>query len=145
MRQAPPIIGQLEFSGMENNIILIEHDEEDCSLDLMGSAIADKVNVIFTPHEFRFNANHSVAVMVDSVSRIYNIMRGLIAVDLYIINRIDLMNLEFSKKERGAQVKAFVSMMCSPRMLQGGNLIATSGKSEYTLREIADTYLNLRK
>lgn len=150
MKIAPPIIGPLEFSGIKNNIILVEHDEEDCGIDLLSKVLSCRMNMVFTPNEFtkqsNWNSETTGVLLIDSIAKIHRCIKNIaVSLDFFVINRIDLMDLNFSKKEKGAQTKAYISMLCSKKILRDANVIVTSGKSEYTIREIASNYLNLRK
>ena len=151
MKTAPPIIGPLEFAGLKNSVILVEMDEEDNMLSLLREPTSGKNNIIFSPQEFsitefKFNFVNTAFVFNTSIATIHRMVKAVKSdVDYYIIDRVDLMNLEFSKRESGSQIKAYISMLCSPLTLCGANLIVTSCNSEYTIREIADVFLNLRK
>ncbi len=148
MKMAPPILGQLEFAGMTNQLILVEHDEEDDSLSLLARVLSGKINIIFSQEDHTlvdFNAEHSVIFSVSSIARIKKMMQVIPSVDHFVINRIDMMDTNFDKRQRGAQVSAHLSMLCSPRLLRDANVIITSAKSEYKIREIADKFISLRK
>jgi hypothetical protein len=93
-----------------------------------------------------FDACLTVCVKCESVTMIKKVMRSLpCSVDFIIVNRIDLMDNNFSKKERGAQIKGHVSMLASKKILNGANMIITSCSTEYSLRDLANSFLNLRK
>ena len=151
--EAPPIIGPGDFMGMRNQIILIEHDDEDFSMDHLDSVMDGKVNIWFTPRPDAptskkpiDGATTVIVTNVSSVSRVYHYMKTNTAfIDSYVIERIDEMNLDLPKKNRGALVSANLSMMASPKILRGANLIITSTQTEYAIRGIANKFLNLRK
>lgn len=149
MKIAPPVLGKLDLLGLTGKILLVEHDEEDCGLDLIGKAIDGKVNIIFrpgSPYDVpTFNAEHTAIITVDSVARIQKMMSSLKWVETFVIDRIDMMDSKFDKRARGSQISAYLSMITSPRILRDSNVIVTSVNSEYRLREIADKYYNLRK
>ena len=108
MKAAPPIIGPLEFDGIENSTILIEHDEDD-DINLIVKSIRNKVNIIFTPDssfDFSLSVMPHTAAVLDMVSiyKVYNIIKGLtVPVDNIIINRLDMMDLDHNKRMRGSQ------------------------------------------
>ncbi len=150
MKEAPPIIGALEFACLTNEIILVEHDEEDHGLSLLTEAISGKNNIIFSNHApptiEGYDAEHSALVQSDSIYKAHKIMRAVnVPMDFYIIHRIDLMDLLLHPRERGARISAYLSMMTSRKILQGANVLITSAKMEYKIREIANRYINLRK
>ena len=148
MKIAPPILGPLEFAGMQNQIILVEHDDDDDSLALLAKVLSGKINIIFSQEDHTmvgFDALHSVVFHVDSVSRIKKVIQLVPEMDYFVINRIDMMDTNFHKRERGSQIKAHLSMLCSPRLLRDANVIITSVNSEYMIREIADKFISLRK
>lgn len=150
MHEAPPVLSPIEFAGMQNQVILMEMDHESDHIDILDCCIKGKNNIIYSP-DFHFGNREgyefSAICTVDSVVKINNIISRLIhPVDYHIIHRIDLMDLSFGcKRKRGEQVKAWLSMMCSPKILKGSNLIVTSENTEYTIREkIASMFLNMR-
>jgi len=152
MKDAPPILGPLDFAGLKNNIILIEHDDDDCSIDLIRKAIETEVNIIFTPSSYKEamigrGLDFTALSFVDSIAKVRPIIKSINGIDInfYVINRIDMMDLEFNKKEKGAQTNAYLSMLCSKQLLRNANVIVTSAKSEYKIREIADKFISLRK
>ena len=145
---APIIPGPLEFAGLSNNIVLVEHNDSDNSLSLLAPIINGKVNIIFTPDEdfdsTGFESNDSAVIFCNSISMVCKIAKRLpSAADYMIVNRVDMFDIHFDKKERGAQVKAYISMMAGAKTLRGANLIVTSGRTEYALRGVADRLLNL--
>jgi len=152
MIEAPPILGPLEFAGVENQLILIECDEGACVLELLGAAISYKDNIIFTPDEVMpaayLGRGEILIANINSIAKINNTIRSInmngSCADFFIIHRIDMMDIHFSKKERGAQINAYVSMMASPKNLRGANVIVTSCLHEWKLREIADKFISLR-
>ena len=150
MKEAPPIIGPMEFAGYSNSMFLVEHDEDDCGLNLICSAITGKNNIIFSNHTpptiHGYDAMYSAYVQSDSLYKVNKIIRSLDAsMDFFIIHRIDLMDLILHPRERGARIAAFLSMMCNKKFLRDANVVITSAKSEYKIREIANRYINLRK
>lgn len=147
MKHAPPILGTLEFAGMNDKLILVEHDDDD-DINLMWRILHNKINIIFSPAEItpKFGSVFTAVVITDTIARVHKMMKSVNAeIDYVVIDRIDLMDSNFTKRERGAQIKAFISMMNNKRILRGANLIVTSCKSEYTIREMADRYISLRK
>ena len=153
MKQAAPIIGPLEFSGVENNIILVEHDEDDFILKLLHASLTGKNNIIFSPNDHMqikedFNGLFTVIMESDSIIKTSKIMKSFpsnLKNDFYIINRIDLFDLNFNKRERGAQIRGHLAMLAGKKTLRGANLIVSSCSIEYSLRELANSFLNLRK
>ncbi len=147
MKTAPPIIGKLDLFGLTRNIILVEHDEDDCGIALLSKAINDKVNIIFRENLSisLVGLPNTVVVEADSIAKIYQIMKSLTTVDTIIIDRVDTMDMRFNKRVRGSQVASHISMMCAPRILRDANVIITSANMEYRLREIADKFYDLRK
>ena len=155
MKQAAPIIGPLEFSGVENNIILVEHDEDDAILKLLDSPLTGKNNIIFSSEDnlecgHAFNAMFTVMMQRNSIIQVAKIIKSLSQTvdfrnEFYIINRIDLFDLNFNKRERGAQVRGHLAMLAGKKTLRGANLIVSSCSIEYSLRELANSFLNLRK
>jgi hypothetical protein len=151
MKEAPPIVGPLEFAGLSNSVILIEKDEDDESLSLLREPMCGKNNIIFSSDPIcvlpkKFNAEFTANATVKSIAMVHRMIKSIDnPVDFYLIDRVDLMNLDFSKRERGSQMKAYISMLCSHKTLRGANLIVTSCNSEYTLREVADVFISLRK
>lgn len=151
--EAPPIIGPGDFMGMTNQIILIEHDDEDYSMDHLDSVIDGMMNIWFTPRSDAptskkpiDGATTLIVTSVSSIARVYHYMKTNTAfIDSYVIERIDEMNLDLPKKNRGALISGNLSMMASPKILRGGNLIVTSAQTEYAIRGIANKFLNLKK
>jgi hypothetical protein len=155
MKDAPPILGPLDFAGMKNNIILIEHDDDDCSIDLISKVIEKEVNIIFSPSLYMDSMvgrelKNSAIAFTDSIARVRTVIKRAHELSefqfgFFVINRIDMMDLDFNKKEKGAQTNAYLSMLCSRKLLRNANVIVTSAKSEYKIREIADKFISLRK
>lgn len=150
MNHAPIIIGPLEFSGMQNQTVLVEHDEEDLILDLLSKALSGKDNIIFSANleveAIGFNGENSCLVKTDSIYKIYKGIKKLPPLfEFIILNQIDMMDLQLNNKERGAQQAGFVAMLNSPNNLRGAVLIVSSCKAEYNLREKVNKYINLRK
>ncbi len=89
--------------------------------------------------------DHTALIIIDSIYNATKSIRAVNAaeVDFFIIHRIDLMDLSLSKRIRGSQVKAYLSMI-SPKILRGANFIVTSCQVEYTIREISDKYIYLK-
>lgn len=150
MKHAPPIIGRHEFAGLKNALILIEHDPEDESLILISKAIDGDVNIIYSSDiDFGysgFNSDFTVATKVDSVYRIQKAIKSVeLDLNYHIIHRLDMMDSKLGPRERGAQQAAFMSMIAQSKILRDSNLIVTSVRHEYKLRERADVFLNLRK
>ncbi len=151
-RVAPPIIGGLDLFGISGKLILIEHDEEDCPIDLIWKAISGKVNIIFQPgvvQEFtkKDGASTTAMLAIGSISKIKKAISLLSnrKVDTFVINRIDLMDDKLNKRVRGSQMSAYLSMISSPRILLDANVIVTSVNAEHRIREIADKFISLRK
>jgi len=157
MKQAPPIIGPLEFSGLKGKLILIEHDSEDESLILIQRAIHGTCNMVYSPTKdveiHGFNADFTVVIKQQSIYKTHQVMKSLAKeekelcsiADFHIIARLDMMDLNLPTRERGAQQAAFLAMIASPQILRDSNLIVTSARNEMKLRERADVFLNLRK
>lgn len=152
MHEAPPIIGRLEFYGLTNQIILVEHDEEVCGISLIESPINGKNNIIFSGvnegiNTLTWDASCSARIQSESLYHSYRILKSMEQnpFDFIIIRRIDVMDLGLHVRERGARIAAYLAMMSSRKILQGANVVITSAKSEYNIRKIANLYLNLRK
>jgi hypothetical protein len=146
MNEAPPIISPLEFAGISNRLILIECDEEDNAISLLRKGIENLSCVFYTNEEQDLIvATSAVDFILDDISKICRMIKRISnTTHFHIIHRIDLMNLSLSKKARGSQIKGHLSML-SPRVLLGSNVIVTSCRDEYSIREIADVFINLRK
>lgn len=143
MKIAPPILSELDFFGIP--MVLIEHDEHEDSWFHLKS-LMEKNNIIFSSvHDFASFKNSAI-VTVDSIVKVSRIIKSCQGspVDFYIINRIDMMNTDLPRKERGVQIKAWLSMICSDKILCGATVIVTSCSYEYSIREIADKYISLR-
>jgi len=151
MKEAPPILGKLEFAGRKNNIILIEHDEDDELFTLLNVPIGDKTTIVFTPNVYNDNYKHitcnaAIVSNCHSISRVVKCIKGIeVSPELYIIDRIDMMDIGLSKRPRGAQICAYVSMMASHKVLRGATAIITSCQIEHRIRTIADQFISLRK
>lgn len=149
MHKAPPILGPGDFMGIENNIILVEHNDDDCSLDLLANAISERVNIAYQACDVRIgcaaNYRTSAVVQADSIYQVYKCVKLSEPVDFFIINRIDMMDIDMRKLQRGAQMAAYISMLAARKILRGSNVIVTSAKQEHKLREIADRFIDLRK
>lgn len=148
MHTAPPILGSMEFAGMQNEIILIEHDDDDCFFSLTYTALKDCNKLIFTGDiDATGGPYHNYAMYpVSSVSKIYTILKALEhPVDNIIIHAIDRMNLSLDKRKRGSLVASTIAMLASKKVLKGANLIISSCKEEHKLREMSAHYVSLRK
>lgn len=147
MIQSPRIMSPIEFSGLVNKIILIECDEEDNAIELIYEAIKENVCVYYSKEKQDLikTKKETISIFCDDINKATKCIRRISSdAGFHIIHRIDLMNLSLTKKIRGSQIKAYISML-SNNILRGSNVIITSCRDEYTLREIADQYINLRK
>lgn len=149
MNNAPPIIGALEFFAYENESILVEMNNNDEALDLLRSPLSGKVILIFSPtldiQVLKFDATNVAVVQIHSVYEAHKIIKSINSVvDYTIINRIDMMDLNLSPKERGAQQSAYIGMLTSPKVLRGSNLIVTSSHRERSIETRVTKHLNLR-
>lgn len=142
---APPVIGKMDLLGISNKLILVEAED---SFRAIHPCIKDETNIIFCHNSddvIYEGMQDSAIVTVESIYRVYDIVKKLNSeVDNYIIHKIDWLDLELSKRVRGSQVKAYLSMLSSPKILRGANLIVTSCQTEYTVRDIADVFFNLK-
>ena len=148
---APPHIGPLEFEGISNELILVELDADADGHDLLRSALAGKLILIFSPnidiHLDKKDGDYEYAVMVqaDSVYKIFNYLRYMQAkLDYIVVDRIDMMDIELTPKERGAQQNAFIGMLSAPKNLRGCNIIVTSSFQEETIKKKSSRFLNLK-
>ena len=142
---APPVIGPMDLLGIEGKIILIEG--YDNMMDDLENTIKDKCNIILSasPNNLsNLELPSSVHVQIKSIYSAVKIMRACtVDIDNFIIDRIDMLDLNVNKRVRGSQIKAYLSML-SPKILRSRNLIVTSCQHEYTIRNIADKYISLR-
>jgi hypothetical protein len=143
MIKAPPILGPMDLLGLTNSKVLIEGEEE--LILSFSTCLIGKTVVCFTPNleELSDLSNiEMVAVQTDSIIKTVKTIKECQA-DIYLIHRIDMFLLDFDKRARGQQIKGWLSMV-NHKYLKGGNLIISSAKEEYMLRELADHYFNLR-
>ncbi len=145
MIQEPPIISPIEFAGMKNKLILVECDQKNNPIELIHNSIKDSVCMYYTnEHQDTIPTKQSYIINFNKIAHISKIIRHVEGdADFHIVHRIDLMNLDLTKKARGSQIKAYLSML-SPTILRGSNIIVTSCCDEYTIRDISDYYINLR-
>lgn len=134
---APNILGPMDFMGLSNEIILIEYLNNP--LDQLENVFKDKNNIIFSSERHDKHWPYSAFAQVESITRIYQVLKSLQEpMDFIIIDSIDQIDYQLGKKQRGSNIKAYLSMIASKKILKGANLIITSGKSEYSIREIAN-------
>lgn len=62
----------------------------------------------------------------------------------FLIHRIDMMDIDMSKKDRGL-IRVGMLGQLSKKILKGSNVIITSSQEEYRLRDMCDLHINLRK
>ena len=144
MKIAPPILGPIDILGLTNSKILIEGEEE--LILSFSSCLLDKTVVCFTPNleELSDISNIDlVAIQTDSIIKVVKSIKECPPVDIFLIHRIDMFLNHFDKRTRGQQIKGWLSMV-NWKYLKGGNLIISSAKEEYMLRELADHFFNLR-
>jgi|SRR6478609_331836 len=150
MNIAPRIISPLEFEGLSEKLILIEHDEDD-DLNLISAAVKHKDNMIYTPEvmDIRSLWHDSYAANVSSIYKVRDIIKSIHKrnglTDFHIINRIDMFDLNLDPRSRGVNISQYIGMIMSSRILSGANVIVTSCREEHKLREKTKHYINLRK
>lgn len=147
--QAPPILGPLEFYGLENKIILIEHGEQTETfnpINLYKQCLDEKLILSFGSHLIGMTLGaYHIHVNTDSIYKTSRSIREAGGqFDFFLIDQVQLMDVNLHKKDRGAQIKAHLSMVSSKKILKGSNIIITSTESEYSLRDIADKFYNLK-
>jgi len=147
--EAPPVLGELEFSGLVNELVLVEVDPDSQLLETLRLPLNGKINIIFSStndlYVDRFEGNSTVIYQAKSVYEVYKFMTKFnVDVDYFVIDRIDMFDETLSPKEKGAQQSAYIQMCASPKNLRSSNLIVTSANQETTLRKKANKYLNLR-
>lgn len=150
MNIAPPIVGSLEFSGLANESILVEINDDQDVLVLLKNPLNGKVILIFSPvtdSEFGdFDASQCAVMKMDSVYEVYKIIKDLkVELDFYIIDRIDMMDTNLASRERGAQQSAYIGMLSNKKILRGANLIVTSCHRERSIEQRVTRYLSLKK
>lgn len=142
--EAPPVLSQGDFFGLKNTIILIEYPE-DQGIELLEGAIGNTDCLIVSPQEpsiSKKNILFSPCSRISKASVYAKKVSG--SLDLIIFDRVDMMNLDMDKKGWASQMKSYLSAFGNPNHLKGNNLIITSGRTEYLLREIADKFYNLK-
>lgn len=135
------ILGDLSMISMTNEVILIEAEQESPCMNFMSG----QNNIIFCPSDFtadeKFDSSLTIASVCDSISKVHKILTGLNRscdpFDFIVIHRIDMFDIHLDKMKRGALISGFISMLCSKNILRGANLVITSLRNEYTLREIS--------
>ena len=144
--QALEIFNNISLFGCSNEIILIETDQDIQFFDFMKS----KNNIIFSPSMDKIKAKESkftAQIYCDSISYAYKLLNKFRDIDTrfdyILIDRIDLFDSGLNKMNRGAIMSGFVSMMCSKTILRGANLLITSQKTEYKLREISNQHYTI--
>lgn len=150
--EAPPILGPLDFADRSNQIILIEHDEENSLINLLSNVIHGKSCLWFSPRSVYTKPSGIDATFVafalnqSSISNCHKMIKAITApMDFMVLQHIDEMNLTLDRRQRGAQISAYLSMLASKNILRGGNLIVSSCQTEYAIRGIANLFLNLRR
>lgn len=146
---APPVLGEGDLLGLTNRIILIEFNDDENATTL-NNLIQSKPTIIISPCEdceYHFTGveKNILFFKSDRISQAQIIAKKLaLHVELIIIDRVDMMNLNYDKKNWASQMKSHLSSFGNPNHLKGSNLIVTSGRTEYLLREIADVFHNLK-
>jgi len=138
MIKAPDILSPLDFFGIEGELILIEFDEEvqleSCFCDVIA----------FTPQPVDIRNVKCAAIQCDNIARAVRMIKGVNQKVDFLIHRIDLFNLDLTKRSRGNLIKGHVSML-GPKILRGRNVFFTSCKEEYMLREVCDRFIDVKE
>ncbi len=144
MHEAPPVLSALDLIGVENELILIELDQpsdikhlfhEDIDVVFFGVHIEDMQCIVY-PVVMGWHMA-SISTIVRCIKQILRDRPPSEIKINFLIHRIDLMDLEFNKKERGSRIKGYLSML-GKKTLQGSNVIITSCKFEPMLRDLCD-------
>lgn len=86
---------------------------------------------------------HKIIQIIRTIQRVSKNWQDEIMNINFLIHRIDMMDLDLSKMERGSIRKGMIGQL-SKKILKGSNVIITSSQEEYLLREICDLHINLR-
>lgn len=143
--QALEIFNSLSLVGCKNQIILIETEKEIDFFDCMQGMN----NIIFSPNLDKMgkgcDSEFTIHVTCDSIAKVFNYLKSIkeLEFDYVLIDRIDLFDENLHKMKRGALIAGFTSMLCSKTILRGANLLITSQKTEYKLREISNQHYTI--
>lgn len=145
---APPILGPMDFMGLENKLILIEHDDNLNGLKYLEKCEGQKV-VYTQDHNQYFDMSDGVNIAIaqcDSISRVAKYIKKFkdSSVKWHIVHRPDLMDVRIHPRLRGANIKGQLSMVAAPKILQGSNIVILSGQCEYATRCISDIFFDLK-
>jgi hypothetical protein len=140
---------KMDISKMQGKLILIEINNDKDVSDILGSFKGN--TLIYSPVEVKAMAvrdQDKAIIECLSIRRAKAIMMELAKnegeLDFHVINRIDMMDIDVDKRERGSRIIACLSRMTSEKNLRGACLVVVSGKSEYRIREMADKLLDLK-
>lgn len=146
--KSPPVIGPMDFMGLEGKLILIQFDDWR---DFVHAIPKDRPTIIITPSADHAPAQHSDKLDPDTAiidaDKIQKICKGIFdsaGINInYIINRIDLMDLDITPLNRGWVRKGNL-MKLTERVLKGSNIFITSESDEPMLEEMCDKRYDLR-
>lgn len=143
--EAPPILGKSDLLGIEGETILIEFTESEDFFKECKNLLDGNLILIFHPEsDPPPHWLEGYAIECDNIIKCVRSIRKMDTLpDLVIFHRIDLMDLETSKKLRGAYRKGQLSLV-TKKHLKNTNLLLTSCETEYMLRELSDRFINLK-
>jgi hypothetical protein len=143
---APPILSKLDFIASEGALIIIELEE----FSEIKACFDTKTTLFFSSDydEIRQAYSYSSGILVDSIQKFVKAVKVACGKNPgininFVLHRVDLMDLEISKKARGSLRKGLL-MTLTKKVLGKCNVIITSSTEEYMLRELCDRHINLR-
>ncbi len=144
--KAPLILSKLDFLASEGALILIELEE----FNEIKACFDTKTTLFFASDydEIRQAYPYSQGVIVDSIQKFVKAIKLACGENPgininFVLHRVDLIDLETSKKNRGSLRKGLL-MTLTRKVLGKCNVIITSATEEYMLRELCDRHINLR-
>lgn len=138
---APDILGKLDLAAIHGELILIELEILEDLLPAIDplSCIIFSAASVFGGFALRIESTE-LSPIIRSIQKTCKDQEININ---FIIHEIDHMDLDKDKRSRGALHKGLLSQL-PKRLLKGSNVIITSTREEYSIRELADRFINLR-
>lgn len=143
---APPILSELDFAGIQGELVLIELEE----FSEIKACFPPQKTLFFSSDydEIRQAYPYFQGIVVDSIQKFVKAVKLACnenpGINInFVLHRIDLLDLEINKRERGSLRKGLL-MTLTKKILQESNVFITSANEEWSLRELADRHINLR-
>lgn len=141
---APETLQLSDFFACQNQLFLITSDNEEPLHSFARLDLSEKTILFFTTHDADTNVTFPGArvakIQIRTWVQVGIFLRHVVMpIDFIVLDRVDLWDLDKSKKRKGALRTAILSSL-TPNFLQGTNVVVTLMGEDVGLKKLCDKH-----